>query len=183
MRQAIVRDDPRLLFERALRIFPPIRLRRVERGLYASDLAAHQILGGSARRADRDVGLALRQAQECVVHDELQPNVGIRSTEVREHRHQQAVHQRVRARDANRSGRAGVEAGELSLRAVDQLGNTCKSFTQLFARGGDRIAAWQTLEQTGAEIPLQRCEPPQHGRVAGAQVLRGSGDRAVRRDR
>ena len=93
----------------------------IERRAHASNPAANEVLGRPIRWTNRDVGLALREAQERVVQHELEPDGRMGFAERSEMRHQQAVRERVGARDADRAGRPRVEARKLALRALDPL--------------------------------------------------------------
>ena len=148
------------------------------------DLAADECVVIGVTGAERDIGVAAREIDVLIAHDELDAQFGVARVEaVEQRRLHDAVDDGLRAGHADEAGLAALDGG-LAL-----LEGKCCAFDlfgirqHLLAELGEPVAGGVALHQLASEFALKLSDAPLHGGLAELQRLRRRQRAAVARDR
>lgn len=135
------------------------------------------------RQADRNVGLALRQAEQAGGGDELQIEIGIPFGEFEESRGQEVAAEAIRRADPDRAGQPGARSADRLLIGNDGGLHRLRTVGDALAGLGQQVAGLAAVEQFRGQMPFQAVDAADDGGVVDRELLGGSRNRAAAHDR
>ena len=135
------------------------------------------------RQADRNIGLALRQAEQPRGGDELQIEIGIPLGEFHQPRGQEVAAEAVGGADPDRAGELGARAADRLLVGDDGEFHRFRAVGDALAGLGQEVSGLAAIEQFCREMPFQPVDTPDHCGMIDRKLLGGSGNRSAADDR
>ncbi len=134
------------------------------------------------RQADRDIGLALRQAEQPGGGDELQIEIGITLGELHQPRGQEVAAKAVGRADPHRAGQMRPRAADGLLVGDDGRFQRFRAVGDALAGLGQQVSGLAAVKQFCGEVPFQPVDTADHCGMIDAELLGGSRDRAAAND-
>ena len=133
-------------------------------------------------QADRDIGLALRQAEQPRGGDQLQIEIGIPLGEFQQPRGQEVAAETVGRADPDRAGQMRARAADRLLVGDDGGFHRLRAVGDALAGFGEQIAGLAAIKQFCGQMPFQPVDTPDHCGMIDAELLGGSRDRSAAHD-
>ena len=132
--------------------------------------AHHQVGGLGPYVAERDVHLSAAEAEQLGGDLQVHADVGPVLLQAFDGGHQQVDGDGVGAGHAHQAARAGVLALDAGAQVQGCDFHAAGGGQRCFARSGEQVAVLGAQKELGAQLGLQRIQPPPHGGLVHAQA-------------